>query len=61
MTGKDLPNFIDANPNKLYAILITKYVGSYNFGGLGISLTKRPSRWHQFWMRVCLGWIWKDY
>ena len=28
---------------------------------LAFALPKRPSRWHQFWTRVLLGWHWRDY
>jgi len=38
--------------------LVPRYVGYYQFGDLRLSFKRRPSRWHQFWMRVCLDFIW---
>lgn len=40
-----------------------RYVGGYRLGGefgLTVNLTAKPSAWHRFWMRVCLGWTWVD-
>lgn len=35
-------------------------VGGYDVGGVTYMLTKKPSAWHRFWVRVVLGWEWKD-
>jgi hypothetical protein len=41
-----------------------KYVGGYRLGEVGgsftFNLTRKPSAWHRFWMRACLGWVWVD-
>ena len=31
-------------------------------GGMDVKIAvyRRPSRWHQFWNRVLLGWRWED-
>lgn len=45
------------------AFTIPVYVGGYQIGGdngLTVNLTRKPSAWHRFWMRACLGWTWKD-
>ena len=31
-------------------------VGGYDVGGVTYMLTKKPSAWHRFWVRVVLGW-----
>lgn len=44
--------------------LSSHYVGGYRLGdGPGtfmFHLTGKPSAWHRFWTRVCLGWRWQD-
>ena len=39
-------------------------VGGYriNQGSYGImfNFTVKPSAWHRFWCRMCLGWVWED-
>lgn len=48
-------------PTTTYILLPQpQYAGGYSVGGLTISLTTKPSRWHRFWVRVCLGWEWRD-
>ena len=56
------PYFQDKiNLDTMYSIVKSPiYVGDYHLGGLAIGFEKKPSWWHRFWMRVCLGWIWKD-
>lgn len=44
-----------------HEVNIPIHTGGYNLGGFCVALTKTPSKWHQFWMRVCLGWKWEDY
>lgn len=37
----------------------SEYFGCYVIGGnIYFYLNKRPSKWHQFWARVFLGWEW---
>jgi hypothetical protein len=41
-----------------------KYAGTYTLGdsnsGFQIGLTRKPSWFHRFFMRICLGWNWED-
>jgi hypothetical protein len=37
-----------------------KYIGSLEIYDLHVQMTKRPSKWCQWWMKVLLGWIWRD-
>lgn len=41
-----------------------RYVGGYQMGQAPatytFNLTRRPSRWHRFWVRAVLGWRWVD-
>lgn len=44
-------------------MLSQTYAGAYHIGPgptIAFSLTQKPSAWHRFWMRVCLGWRWVD-
>jgi len=39
------------------------FAGGYQLGGpmgLQVNLRHKPSWWHRFWMRVCLGLTWVD-
>lgn len=47
----------------IYAFDQVKFIGGYQVGGptgLRVNFRTKPSRWHRFWMRVCLGWTWVD-
>lgn len=35
-------------------------VGAYHMDNIGFHLTKKPSAWHRFWVRMVLGWVWRD-
>ncbi len=41
-----------------------RYAGAYHLGGDGptisFAVARKPSAWHRFWMRTCLGWVWRD-
>lgn len=41
-------------------ILISKHVGYYQWIHFRISLEKKPSLWHRFWMKFFLNAIWHN-
>lgn len=43
-----------------YSILTRQYAGAYQMENVYWSLTRKPSAWHRFWVRVVLGWTWED-
>lgn len=54
----------DANAGPEFrAFSAVTYAGGYQLGGvygLRVNLCRKPSWWHRFWMRACLGWEWVD-
>lgn len=47
----------------VFTVATPIYAGGYQLGGpngLQINIQRKPSSWHRFWMRVCLGWVWVD-
>lgn len=48
----------------LHVFSQAKYIGGYRLGTgintLTFNFTFKPSRWHRFWMRACLGFVWVD-
>lgn len=45
-----------------YEIIETpKDAGRWVIGGtFNVSVRRRPSKWNQFWVKLLLGWEWRD-
>ena len=52
--------------DKVYftGIALPPVVGYYCLGAnpytTKLRFTERPSWWHRYWMKTCLGWTWED-
>ena len=61
MIEREFPTHFSADHIEVVIKSTPSAIGMYWLGpDFGIALTRKPSWWNRFWVRVALGWQWGD-